>query len=113
MFRDCGWEYITEMAGYSYFRKPIAAMSGEGEENIFSDDTSRLDMMKRVFRGRIVALIVIFFCVIIPQLIMQFHNGSDVGMALFWVFVVLFAMYMTAFVTFAAMYLKVKKRLER
>ena len=113
MFRDCGWEYVTEMAGYSYFRKAVSEMKGEGEEKIFSDDASRLDMMKRVFRGRIVGLIIIFFCIIIPQLIMQFHNGSDFGMALFWIFVVLFVMYVTAFVSFAVMYLKVKNRLER
>ena len=23
MFSDCGWEYIQDYAGYSYFRKPI------------------------------------------------------------------------------------------
>lgn len=22
MFRDCGWEYIQDFGGYSYFRKP-------------------------------------------------------------------------------------------
>ena len=27
MFEDCGWEYLLEFAGYSYFRKPEAQMS--------------------------------------------------------------------------------------
>ncbi len=33
MFEDCGWEYLKEFAGYTYFRKPAEKM--EKEENIF------------------------------------------------------------------------------
>ena len=47
MFQDCGWEYIQDFGGYSYFRKPVSQM--HGEEEIFCDDESRLDMMRRVF----------------------------------------------------------------
>ena len=36
MFKDCGWEYIADFLGYSYFRKPVADMK-VGEEEIFSD----------------------------------------------------------------------------
>ena len=56
MFEDCGWEYLLEFAGYSYFRKTEAEMSQE--EEIFCDDESRLDMMNRIFRGRVIPLIV-------------------------------------------------------
>ena len=56
MFSDCGWEYICDFVGYSYFRKEGKA--GEEREEIFCDDASRLDMMKRVFRGRIIPLII-------------------------------------------------------
>ena len=31
MFEDCGWEYIQDYAGYSYFRKPAAEMDGNEE----------------------------------------------------------------------------------
>ena len=54
MFADCGWEYLFDFVGYSYFRKEGAA--GEEREEIFCDDASRLDMMKRVFRGKIFQL---------------------------------------------------------
>ena len=50
MFEDCGWEYLKEFAGYTYFRKPAEKM--EKEENIFCDDQSRLDLLNRLFRGR-------------------------------------------------------------
>ena len=61
MFSDCGWEYIQEFVGYSYFRKKIT--DEDQNEEIFCDDESRLDMMKRVFKGRLIPLIVIFFCI--------------------------------------------------
>ena len=65
MFSDCGWEYLQDYTGYSYFRKPIAEM--DGEEEIFCDDASRLDMMKRVFQGRMIPLFIIFFLLILPN----------------------------------------------
>ena len=65
MFADCGWEYLQDAFGYSYFRKPAAEM--DGEETIFCDEESRLEMMNRVFRGRLIPLIVIFCCCLLPQ----------------------------------------------
>ena len=58
MFKDCGWEYIQDYFGYSYFRKPASEMAGD--EEIFCDDESRLEMVKRIFFTRMVPLIVIF-----------------------------------------------------
>ena len=55
MFRDCGWEYLQDYLGYAYFRKPAAAMRGE-EEEIFSDEASRLQMLRHVFRWRVIPL---------------------------------------------------------
>lgn len=31
MFTDCGWEYLQDFVGYSYFRKPKAAMKKGGK----------------------------------------------------------------------------------
>ncbi len=75
MFSDCGWEYLQSYAGYSYFRKPVS-QSGD-EEEIFCDDQSRLQMMERVIKGRMLPLLVIFFCCLLPQFIINlfsFHN---------------------------------------
>ena len=57
MFQDCGWEYMQDFGGYSYFRKPVSQM--QGEEKIFCDDESRLDMMRRVFAGRYLPILII------------------------------------------------------
>ena len=67
MFQDCGWEYITDFVGYSYFRKAVSQM--RGHEEIFCDTQSRLDMIKRVFKGRMVPLIIIFFFSLSPDLL--------------------------------------------
>ena len=49
LFADCGWEYLQDYMGYSYFRK--SASQTEGAEEIFCDDASRLQMFERVGRG--------------------------------------------------------------
>ena len=59
MFSDCGWEYLQDYVGYSYFRKPVSQMNG-GDEEIFCDDESRIEMMKRVFKGRLIPLLILY-----------------------------------------------------
>lgn len=75
MFDDCGWEYIQDYVGYSYFRKAVGS-DGE-EEEIFCDEESRLRMMERVMKGRMTPLLVIFTAVLLPQLLLNLfcmHN---------------------------------------
>ena len=75
MFADCGWEYITTYVGYSYFRKPVADM--KEEEEIFFDDSSKLDMMKRIFKGRMTLMFITFFLFLAWQfLILHFFEGT-------------------------------------
>jgi hypothetical protein len=75
MFDDCGWEYIQDYAGYSYFRKPVSE-DGVAEE-IFCDEESRFQMMQRVIKGRMLPLLVIFFATLLPQFLINLlstHN---------------------------------------
>lgn len=110
MFQDCGWEYITDMAGYSYFRKPVAQM--HGNEEIFCDDASRMDMIERVFKGRMVPLFIIFFGVIIPQFFIHIRTDSLANTFISSMCGALFFLYLFVFVQFARQYLKLKRRLE-
>lgn len=111
MFQDFGWEYLFDFVGYSYFRKPAAQM--EGEEKIFCDDASRLEMMERVFKGRVLPLIAIFLCIIVPQLGMQIqdYDFTPFRTFLFWLFLTLFVLYLVIFLQFAGQYFKFKKRI--
>ncbi len=107
MFRDCGWEYLQNYAGYSYFRKPVLEM--DGDEEIFCDDSSRLDFIKRVLKGRIFPLISIFFCIIIPQIFIQSHIGDMIFMR---IFAVLGVLYLILFLAFAIAFWKYQKSLK-
>lgn len=111
MFRDCGWEYLLDFVGYSYFRKPVSEMGDENEE-IFCDDASRLDMIRRTFKGRVLPLVVLFCCIIVPQLLMQFNLERTINKVLFGCYVVLFVVYLLLFMQFGYQYWKLKKELE-
>ena len=76
MFEDCGWEYIQEFAGYSYFRKALSDM--DENEAIFCDDASRLEMLERVYKGRMLPMFVIFSACLVPQFVINTVNGRYV-----------------------------------
>ena len=108
MFKDCGWEYIQDFGGYSYFRKPVSEM--QEEEEIFCDDESRLDMMRRVYAGRYLPILVILMLLILPNLFGQFQSSdadTPVPLALFFI---LLAIYAWAVVSFGYRYWKLKNR---
>ena len=96
MFADCGWEYIQEFVGFSYFRKRVAEM--DGEEEIFSDESSRLAMQDRIQKGRILPLVAIFFAVLLPQFVTNLSSGNY-GIAVF--LGVPLAVYVAVFIIFA------------
>ena len=106
MFQDCGWEYIQDMAGYSYFRKAVSEMS-DADEEIFCDEDSRLDMMKRVWKGKILPLLTIFFC-LLATLVVQRQNVVSfvmlLGLLAFYAIVLL-----QCGVTYWRMYNRMKK----
>lgn len=115
MFKDCGWEYMFDYVGYSYFRKPASQM--DGEEEIFCDDESRLDMMKRVLKGRLLPLLIVFVAVIMPQMCMQiYYYTNDVSQfrgAVLGSYSVVFVLYMFIFISFTIKYNKFKKKTGR
>lgn len=111
MFRDCGWEYLQDYVGYSYFRKP--ALEANGAEEIFCDDDSRLDFMKRVFKGRLAPLITMFFCIIIPQLFLQPGLGSPLAKIFTGLLAGLGIIYLVIFLSFGFEFLKYKKSLKK
>lgn len=110
MFQDCGWEYLQTYTGYSYFRKAASDMNGTDEE-IFCDDASRLDMMKRVFRGRVAPLIALFFLTIIPQIYQQYSLDTAFSKGLLVFFCAMFCIYLVMFASFAVSFWEYYKSL--
>ena len=89
MFSDCGWDYIQDYVGYSYFRKPAAAMNGD--EGIFCDESSRLAMLERVYKGRLLPLLIIFCAVLLPQFVTNLLAGRYGGAAMFGAILLVYA----------------------
>jgi hypothetical protein len=75
MAEDYGWEYVGEMLGWLYFRRPAGSVSGEGEEELFSDNASRAEMAEHLVKTRLVPVAVIFLCCVVPNLL-NAMNGS-------------------------------------
>lgn len=100
MFDDCGWEYIQDYAGYSYFRKSVAE---DGvAEGIFCDEESRFQMMQRVIKGRMLPLLLLFFTVLLPQfMISLFSTHNYLGAAFIGgvlaMYIVIFGMYIVKY----------------
>lgn len=111
MFHDCGWEYLQNYAGYSYFRKAVSEMNGE--EEIFCDAASRLDMMKRVFRKRIVPLLCIFFLIILPQIFRFSHLHTPVDYTILVIFSIMFFLYLVLFSVFTVQFYKCLKLIRK
>lgn len=62
MFNDCGWEYLQDYVGYSYFRKPALAAAGTNE--IFCDEDSKQQMFKRVCKDKSFKAL-LYLCILI------------------------------------------------
>ena len=108
MFNDCGWEYLQDYVGYSYFRKPADEMNDN--EEIFCDDSSRLEMMRRVIRGKVLPIGVIFFCCLLPQFIDSLDDGEYIWAILSGILV---AIYSGFFVRCVVKYFAYKKKTEK
>lgn len=106
LFADAGWEYVQEFGGYSYFRKPASEMK-ENEEGIFCDDASRLEMVKRVWNGRMIPILVVFLLIVIPYIATGLIGGSIVLTALYWV---LFLMYIYIFIRMGMKFWRLRER---
>lgn len=108
IFQDCGWEYLLDFVGYSYFRKPVSQMNGE--EEIFCDDSSKLDMANRVFKGRMIPLLILFFSIIMPQLLLRISHVNNIPQFILWVFISLFALYLWIFISFGIQYRRLYRK---
>lgn len=104
MFRDCGWEYLQDYFGYSYFRKPAAEM--QGREEIFCDEESRLEMMKRVIAGRMLPLLVVLLGVSVIYLTQFPGPVYPMGQAIQWICLGLFMAYTVMFLWVSGQFLR-------
>ena len=116
MFRDYGWEYLQDLNEYSYFRKS-AKDTDQADLEIFSDDLSKLDMLKRIFMKRMIPVLVIFLLCVIPQMTniaACMISGNFSGKVITWwafiIWVVLFGIYSCILVHCGIGFYRLKKK---
>ena len=80
-----------------------------GAEEIFCDDASRLQLLERVGRGRMLPMLVIFLCVMLPGLLRSIAQGEGVLAALLGIIV---GLYIYFFARFFCRYRQIKDRNE-
>ena len=48
LFTDYGWEYIGRCVGWLYFRKPASVQNTEQDGELFSDNESKIDLIRHI-----------------------------------------------------------------
>ena len=84
LFKDCGWEHITNFNQFSYFRKPVSQLDAESDLEIYNDAWSKLEMVKRLVIWRFLpSLIALFFATYLVLSVAQ--KGSDVDIVAYFI----------------------------
>lgn len=115
MCRDFGWENIAKSLGWLYFRKPASSLTSPDEGELFSDAESKADMISHIVRSRMLPLVCIFFCCVMPNLLRiifrDYCSAGDIVLA--FLFGILFAVYLYLFIHCGRKLRKLKKNCEK
>lgn len=60
LFKDCGWEHITDFNSFSYFRKAHSEIESDAEFEIYNDAVGKLAMVKRILMMRMLPVLLLF-----------------------------------------------------
>ena len=60
LFKDCGWEHITDFNSFSYFRKAHSEIESDAEFEIYNDAAGKLAMVKRILIMRMLPVLILF-----------------------------------------------------
>ncbi len=91
MLEDYGWEYAGKCAGWLYFRKPAVYVEETNEGELFSDNDSRVALLQKIMRTRLLPLAVIFLCCVLPSVRRTMDGSAGAFFTVFWV--VMFVLY--------------------
>ena len=87
LFKDCGWEHITDFNGFSYFRKAHSEIESDAEFEIYNDAAGKLDMVKRILIMRMLPILLLFAALL--PIFSKFVSGvSSFSWALFLIFII-------------------------
>ena len=75
LFKDCGWEHITDFNGFSYFRKLHSGIESDAEFEIYNDAAGKLAMVKRILTRRMFPILLLFLSLL--PVFSKFVSGSS------------------------------------
>lgn len=79
LFKDCGWEHITDFNSFSYFRKAHSEIESNAEFEIYNDAAGKLAMVNRILRLRLVPVLLLL-AIHIPFLLKLLNRSSAYGL---------------------------------
>ena len=79
LFKDCGWEHITDFNGFSYFRKLHSEIESNAEFEIYNDAAGKLAMVNRILRLRLVPVLLLL-AIHIPFLLKLLNRSNAYGL---------------------------------
>ena len=87
LFKDCGWEHITDFNKFSYFRKAHSEIESDAEFEIYNDAAGRLAMVKRILTMRMLPILLLFSALL--PVFSKFVSGvSSFSWELFLIFII-------------------------
>ena len=87
LFTDCGWEYITDFNGFSYFRKPHSGIESDAEFGIYNDTAGKLAMVKRILTRRMFPILLLFIA-LLPIFSKFVTGGSSFSWEMFLIVII-------------------------
>ena len=87
LFKDCGWEHITDFNGFSYFRKPHSEIESDVEFEIYNDTAGKLAMVKRILIMRMLPILLLFSA-LLPVFSKFLSRGSDFSWEMFLIVII-------------------------
>lgn len=87
LFKDCGWEHITDFNSFSYFRKAHSEIESDTEFEIYNDATGKLAMIKRILIMRMLPILILFLA-LLPVFSKFISRGNSFSWGMFLIVII-------------------------
>ena len=87
LFKDCGWEHITDFNGFSYFRKLHSGIESDAEFEIYNDAAGKLAMVKKILTMRMLPILLLFLA-LLPVFSKFVTGGSSFSWEMFLIVII-------------------------
>lgn len=87
LFKDCGWEHITDFNSFSYFRKAHSEIESNAEFEIYNDAAGKLAMVKRILTRRMFPILLLFLA-LLPVFSKFVAGGSSFSWEMFLIVII-------------------------